>query len=54
MLIEKLTSDTQVRAGLGPDDFSRLQWTQFEHDEKFHREISRLTVQDRLKHMALP
>ncbi|MBE5074232.1 hypothetical protein IM511_07925 [Erythrobacteraceae bacterium E2-1 Yellow Sea] len=53
MLIEKMASDTQVRAGLGLDDLSRLQWTQFEHDEKFHREIARLTVQDRLKHMAL-
>lgn len=53
MLIEKLSSDTQIRAGLGLDDLSRLQWSQFEHDEKFHREIARLTVQDRLKHMAL-
>ncbi|KZX93920.1 hypothetical protein A3718_08355 [Erythrobacter sp. HI0019] len=53
MLIEKLSSDTPVRAGLGLDDLSRLQWAQFEHDEKFHREIARLTVQDRLKHMAL-
>jgi hypothetical protein len=30
-----------------------LQWQQFQHDEKYHREIARLTVQDRLKHMAL-
>lgn len=53
MLIEKIASDPQVRAGLSLDDLARLQWAQFEHDEKFHREIARLTVQDRLKHMAL-
>jgi hypothetical protein len=40
-------------AGLGPAALDRLQWQQFEHDEKYHREIARLTVQDRLKHMAL-
>ena len=31
----------------------QLQLEQFQHDEKYHREIARLTVQDRLKHMAL-
>lgn len=40
-------------AGLDLAAFDRLQWQQFEHDEKYHREIARLTVQDRLKHMAL-
>lgn len=40
-------------AGLNTLVLDRLQWEQFEHDEKFHREIARLTVQDRLKHMAL-
>ena len=30
-----------------------LQLEQFEHDEKYHREISRLTTQDRLKQMPL-
>lgn len=40
-------------AGLDPAALDRLQWQQFEHDEKYHREIARLTVQDRLKHMAL-
>lgn len=34
-------------------DWPAVQFAQFEHDEKYHREISRLTVQDRLKHMAL-
>lgn len=40
-------------AGLDVAALDRLQWQQFEHDEKYHREIARLTVQDRLKHMAL-
>ncbi len=40
-------------AGLDPAALDRLQWQQFEHDEKYHREIARLPVQDRLKHMAL-
>lgn len=30
-----------------------LQLAQFKHDETYHREISRLSVQDRLKHMTL-
>jgi hypothetical protein len=30
-----------------------LQLEQFNHDEKYHREIARLSVQDRLRHMAL-
>lgn len=36
-----------------PDLLDRLQREQFEHDETYHREISRLSVQDRLRHMAL-
>lgn len=40
-------------AGLDAPALDRLQWEQFQHDEKYHREIARLTVQDRLKHMAL-
>lgn len=34
-------------------DFDRLQLEQFKHDEMYHREIARLSTQDRLKHMAL-
>lgn len=34
-------------------DWPTVQFEQFEHDEKYHREISRLSVQDRLRHMAL-
>jgi hypothetical protein len=34
-------------------DWAAIQLAQFKHDEMYHREISRLTVQDRLRHMAL-
>jgi hypothetical protein len=30
-----------------------LQWEQHQHDEQYHREIARLTVHERWKHMAL-
>lgn len=32
---------------------NELQWEQHEHDEQYHREIARLTVHERWKHMAL-
>lgn len=31
----------------------QLQFEQFEHDETYHREITRLPTQDRLRHMTL-
>lgn len=34
-------------------DLDQLQLEQFKHDEVYHREIARLSTQDRLKHMAL-
>lgn len=34
-------------------DWPTVQLAQFEHDEKYHREICRLSTQDRLRHMAL-
>jgi hypothetical protein len=34
-------------------DLDALQLEQFKHDEMYHREIARLNIQDRLKHMAL-
>jgi len=48
-------ADGEVRApaAIDADALDRLQWEQFQHDEMYHREIARLTVQDRLKHMAL-
>ena len=46
-----------VNAGLpresAPIEWATVQFAQFEHDEKYHREISRLPMQDRLRHMAL-
>lgn len=33
--------------------FRSIQLEQFRHDERYHREISRLTVKERLTHMAL-
>ena len=36
-----------------PIDWAAVQFAQFEHDEKYHREISRLPMQSRLRHMAL-
>lgn len=34
-------------------DWPTVQLAQFRHDEAYHREISRLTIHDRLKHMVL-
>ncbi|WP_232493620.1 hypothetical protein [Novosphingobium kaempferiae] len=38
---------------IGAEEFENLQFDQFCHDENFHREISRLTVKERLTHMTL-
>jgi hypothetical protein len=43
-------SDTQDQAGR---ELLQLQLEQFQHDEMYHREIARLTVQHRLSHMVL-
>jgi hypothetical protein len=53
MPLSLITTET---GGLGPltvSELQALQAEQFEHDEKFHREIARLSVQDRLRHMTL-
>lgn len=34
-------------------NLDQIQLEQFKHDEMYHREIARLSTQDRLKHMAL-
>lgn len=44
------SESSQRRASI---DWAQVQFAQFEHDEKYHREISRLSIQDRLRHMAL-
>jgi hypothetical protein len=38
---------------LDPATLNELQWEQHQHDEQYHREIVRLTVHERWKHMAL-
>lgn len=38
---------------LDPAALDELQWEQHHHDEQYHREIARLTVHERWKHMAL-
>jgi len=38
---------------IGAKELEAIQFEQFQHDEAFHREISRLTVQRRLTHMTL-
>ena len=53
MVLRAVIAGGAEAAGLDPAALDRLQWEQFQHDEKYHREIARLTVQDRLKHMAL-
>lgn len=53
MVLKAVITDSSEALRLDAAVLDRLQWEQFEHDEKYHREIARLTVQDRLKHMAL-
>ena len=53
MVLKAVIMDSSEAVSLDAAVLDRLQWEQFEHDEKYHREIARLTVQDRLKHMAL-
>jgi hypothetical protein len=38
---------------LSAETLDGLQWEQHQHDEQYHREIARLTVHERWKHMAL-
>jgi len=45
--------DAGASGATAPIDWAAVQIAQFDHDEKYHREISRLTVQDRLRHMSL-
>lgn len=50
MALAVISSDRTPDVGRALD---QLQLEQFEHDEKYHREIARLPVQNRLTHMAL-
>lgn len=54
--VEEMAAMTSKQASVGatePGTWHELQAAQFIHDERFHREISRLSIQDRLKHMTL-
>ena len=47
-----------IAAGQSANQLAEIDWAvvqlaQFKHDENYHREISRLPMQDRLRHMVL-
>lgn len=56
MGVQRITSmqgkDFETARGAAAELFE-LQLEQFHHDEKYHREIARLTVQHRLSHMVM-
>lgn len=53
MSLSLITTDSCGLGSLTTLELQALQAEQFDHDEKFHREIARLSVQDRLRHMTL-
>lgn len=57
MQVEEMTRSVPPVASNWPpfdaETLDAMQLAQFRHDEAFHREISRLTVQERLIHMTL-
>jgi hypothetical protein len=53
MSLSLITTDTSGIGSLTASELQALQAEQFDHDEKYHREIARLSVQDRLRHMTL-
>ncbi|CDO59725.1 hypothetical protein BN1012_Phect1511 [Candidatus Phaeomarinobacter ectocarpi] len=53
MALKAVTATQESAVRLDAAMLDRLQWEQFQHDEKYHREIVRLDIQSRLKHMAL-
>ena len=53
MTVHAVVSAGADHCALDALELAQLQWEQFQHDEKYHREIARLTVHDRWKHMAL-
>jgi hypothetical protein len=50
MALVAVSSETESLLRLNLEE---IQLDQFKHDETYHREIARLSTQDRLKHMAL-
>jgi hypothetical protein len=53
MSLSLITTDKSRIGSLTASELQALQAEQFDHDEKYHREIARLPVQDRLRHMTL-
>lgn len=53
MALEAVLPNTDYASVISAETLDRLQREQFHHDEQFHREIARLPIQARLKHMAL-
>lgn len=53
MSLSLITTDSGELGSITALELQALQSEQFYHDEKFHREIVRLSVQDRLRHMTL-
>jgi hypothetical protein len=53
MALSLITADKSGNGSLAAFELRALQIEQFDHDETFHREIARLSVQDRLRHMTL-
>jgi hypothetical protein len=53
MTVHAVVSAGARHCALDTAELDELQWEQHQHDEQYHREIARLTVHDRWKHMAL-
>ena len=53
MTVQAVVSAGADYCALDAVTLSELQWEQHQHDEQYHREIVRLTVHERWKHMAL-
>lgn len=50
---ESIPSAVQAAAQEVHRELYRLQWDQFRHDESYHREIARLPMPERIKHLVL-
>lgn len=50
---ESIFAALQTRAQQVHSGLFQLQWNQFQHDENYHREIARLPMSERIKHLVL-
>ena len=53
MTVHAVVAAEADHCALDAATLNELQWEQHQHDEQYHREIARLTVHERWKHMAL-